>query len=284
MSFAFSHAASSEAPDAPVQVLLRRPVLTREQELAFSKAALAGDRDARWELALGNARFAYKTAKDYTGRGVSHEDLFAVALFAMYEVADRYDATRGHFIGWAKMKMTTRLQEAVAEFGRALWLPRTVDQACRRARAMDDAVSLDRDELSERLNVGRKTARHLLSLVGGMIHLEAPMFGDEGSASIGAAIADPGAARPSDETEQVERSHEIEKLLGCLTPRERSVIAARFGLAGNGCRTLDDVGRALRLTRERIRQIEFRALRKMRRAAGSTLHAFESEIVSKLAA
>jgi RNA polymerase primary sigma factor len=252
------------------------PLLSADQEIILARRVEQGDATAREILVNSNVRLVASIARRYMGRGVSLEDMMQEGMIGLLRAIDKYDYLRGYrFSTYATHWIRQAISRAVANQARTIRLPsHVVDTLGRLSRAREALTrQLGRtptcSELAAEAAMPEAFVRRLMACSSGPMSLDAPV-GENGDSFLGDIV--PG----DDDSEMVEsamRSIEHDELmayLNCLLPRERDVILLRFGLLDNVPRTLHETGRALNMTRERARQIEVRALAKLRRLSLSS--------------
>lgn len=233
----------------------------------IARRAFSGDLAAQWELALVNARFAYKMTGIYVRPGLALEDLFCVALNALFEVAGRFDARAIRFVDYAQMNVRRRLANHVVEFVREVRLPVRVEWPRRDLLKLVDSdkiESMEPEKTGELVGVGTLTGRALELFARAPLALDAASQGDPTGAPMGSLVPDESAVTPLEDMQASEQTGDLAALLGALPPREQDVLRSRFGLDGEVPQTLEEIARRLAVTRERVRQIEFKALRHVR--------------------
>jgi RNA polymerase primary sigma factor len=224
--------------------LRRIPQLSREEEQAFAALAAQGDRKARQHLIQANLRFVILVAKRYRNRGVPLEDLVNEGNIGLIHAAERFDPDRGvRFVSYAVWWIRQAILKAIHEDGRPIRLPKS------------------RAEEHSRIEELRREAQKILSL-------DSPVPGTEDSGSLGACLEDRSVPKPEEVLVGVALREQVGSLLAGLPDREASILQDRFGLAGSRRITLLEVGRKHGLSRERVRQIEKKALRKIRASDG----------------
>ena len=270
------HELSAEgvALDDPVKTYLKEigqvPLLTAEQETELARAAQAGDEDARRHLSEANLRLVVSVAKRYAGRGLPFLDLIQEGNLGLMKAAEKFEPERGFkFSTYATWWIRQSITRAIADQGRTIRIPvhlvesinrvkKTAGELLRRTGREPTA-----EEIAAQLDMQPARVRELIQLAQDPISLETPV-GEEEDAHLEDFIQDDEAGVPADEAGRQLLRRELMNVLKSLTPREERVIALRFGLEDGRARTLEELGREFNVTRERVRQIEAKALRKLR--------------------
>lgn len=270
------HELSAEgvALDDPVKTYLKEigrvPLLSAEEEAALARAAQAGDEDARRRLSEANLRLVVSVAKRYAGRGLPFLDLIQEGNLGLMKAAEKFEPDRGFkFSTYATWWIRQSITRAIADQGRTIRIPvhlvesinrvkKTAGELLRRTGREPTA-----EEIAAQLDMEPARVRELIQLAQDPISLETPV-GEEEDAHLEDFIQDDEAGVPADEAGRQLLRRELMNVLKSLTPREERVIALRFGLEDGRARTLEELGREFNVTRERVRQIEAKALRKLR--------------------
>ena len=249
----------------------RVPLLTHELEIELAKRIEAGDREATKQFILANLRLVVSIAKRYVGRGLSLLDLIQEGNIGLIRAVQRYDWRRGHrFSTHATWWIRQAISRAVADKGRTIRLPVYVNTALNRIRRERQRLleELGREpteeEVAEAAGLDPARMQEILAAPGTPVSLEMPVGEDE-EQELGDVLADTESASPEDIATTQTLKDEVQRVLEeVLTPRERLVLQLRFGLGNTQAHPLEQVGRELGITRERVRQIEERALAKLR--------------------
>jgi len=249
----------------------RVPMITHEREIELAKRIEAGDRDARKQFVLANLRLVVSIAKRYVGRGLSLLDLIQEGNIGLIRAVQRYDWRRGHrFSTHATWWIRQAISRAVADKGRTIRLPVYVNTALNRIRRERQRLlqELGREptelELAEATGLDPIRMVELQAAPGAPVSLELPVGEDE-EQELGDVLADTESASPEDIATTQTLKDEVQRVLeSVLTPREQLVLQLRFGLGNGQAHPLEQVGRELGITRERVRQIEAGALAKLR--------------------
>ena len=264
-------AGESDAVMTYLREIGRVPMITHEREVELAKRIEGGDRDAMKQFILANLRLVVSIAKRYVGRGLTLLDLIQEGNIGLIRAVQRYDWRRGHrFSTHATWWIRQAISRAVADKGRTIRLPVYVNTALNRIRRERQRLiqELGREpseqELAEATGLDPVRMLELQSAPGAPVSLELPVGEDE-EQELGDVLADNESASPEDQATTQTLKDEVQHVLeSVLTPREQLVLQLRFGLGNGQAHPLEQVGRELGITRERVRQIEAGALAKLR--------------------
>ena len=262
----------------PLQIYLSEigqiPLLSEEDEKRLGEKSAQGDEEARRKLSEGNLRLVVSLAKHYTGRGIPLMDLIQEGNMGLMRAAEKYDYTKeNRFSTYAAWWIKEAMQRAIDQQSREIRVPVHVAENMKRVQktARELQQSLGRDatpkEIAEKL--GNKTedeVKDIINYLQSPVSLETPV-GDDGENSLGDMVEDKSEPTPEEAMNILVRQEEVKELLEKLGDRERQVIRLRYGLEDGRTHTLEEIGDMLGVTRERVRQIEARAMEKLRKNA-----------------
>lgn len=262
------------AIDDPVKIYLKEigrvPLLTSEEEIELAKKIQQGDKEAKKRLAEANLRLVVSIAKRYGGRGMSFLDLIQEGNLGLIKAVEKFDYTKGFkFSTYATWWIRQSITRAIADQARTIRIPvhmvETITKVNKASSTLLHQNGKDptAEEIAEELDMPVDKVREIIRIAQDPVSLETPI-GEEEDSHLGDFIPDENAPEPTEAASQVLLKEQIDQVLGTLTEREEKVLRLRFGLEDGRSRTLEEVGQMFNVTRERIRQIEAKALRKLR--------------------
>ena len=260
--------------DDPVRMYLKEigrvPLLTSEEEKELAERMALGDEDAKNRLIEANLRLVVSIAKRYVGKGMFFLDLIQEGNIGLMKAVDKFDHEKGFkFSTYATWWIRQAITRAIADQARTIRIPvhmvETIHKVSRYSRQMLQELGREAtaEEIGEKMGLSAEKVREIMKIAQDPVSLETPI-GEEEDSHLGDFIPDDDAPQPSEIASATILREVIERELHTLTPREEHVIKLRFGLYDGRSRTLEEVGKEFDITRERIRQIEAKALRKLR--------------------
>ncbi len=267
------------AIDDPVRMYLKDigkiPLLDPEREAYLAERIALGDQDAKNELVEANLRLVVSIAKKHVGRGMYFLDLIQEGNLGLMKAVDKFDHTKGYkFSTYATWWIRQAITRAIADQARTIRIPvhmvETIHRVSRASRQLLQEYGREptTDEIAEKLGMSADKVREILKASQDPVSLETPI-GEEDDSHLGDFIPDDSSPTPAEAVSYQLLREQLNKVLHTLTPREEMVIKLRFGLEDGRTRTLEEVGKEFNITRERIRQIEAKALRKLRHQSRS---------------
>ena len=267
------------AIDDPVRMYLKDigkiPLLDPEREAYLAERIALGDQDAKNELVEANLRLVVSIAKKHVGRGMYFLDLIQEGNLGLMKAVDKFDHTKGYkFSTYATWWIRQAITRAIADQARTIRIPvhmvETIHRVSRASRQLLQEYGREptTDEIAEKLGMSADKVREIMKASQDPVSLETPI-GEEDDSHLGDFIPDDSSPTPAEAVSYQLLREQLNKVLHTLTPREEMVIKLRFGLEDGRTRTLEEVGKEFNITRERIRQIEAKALRKLRHQSRS---------------
>ncbi len=267
------------AIDDPVRMYLKEigqvPLLDNEKELVLAEQMAQGDENAKQELVKANLRLVVSIAKRYVGKGMFFLDLIQEGNLGLMKAVDKFDYRKGYkFSTYATWWIRQAITRAIADQARTIRIPvhmvETIHKVSRYSRQLlqENGREASAEEIAERMGTTAEKVREIMKIAQDPVSLETPI-GEEEDSHLGDFIPDEDSPAPAEAASYALLREQLDEVLHTLTPREEHVLKLRFGLIDGRSRTLEEVGKEFNITRERIRQIEAKALRKLRHPSRS---------------
>lgn len=262
--------------DDSVRLYLREigkiPLLTAEEELALAKRVVDGDKDAKDKMAEANMRLVVSIAKRYVGRGLDLLDLIQEGNTGLLRAVEKFDPDKGFkFSTYATWWIRQAITRAIADQARTIRIPvhmvETINKLLRTQRRLTQELNREptNDEIAKAMDLDVDKVEHIMKIKQDISSLDASIRDDEEESVLADFIEDEETARPEDSANTQLLKEQVKDMLGALTEREQKILKLRFGLEDGKQHTLEEVGQEFSVTRERIRQIEAKALAKLRK-------------------
>ena len=265
--------------DDPVRMYLKEigkvPLLTADEEIELAKRMEEGDEEAKRKLAEANLRLVVSIAKRYVGRGMLFLDLIQEGNLGLIKAVEKFDYRKGYkFSTYATWWIRQAITRAIADQARTIRIPvhmvETINKLIRVSRQLLQEYGREPqpEEIAREMGISEEKVREIIKIAQEPVSLETPI-GEEEDSHLGDFIPDDEAPAPAEAAAFTLLREQLMSVLSTLTPREEKVLRLRFGLDDGRARTLEEVGKEFKVTRERIRQIEAKALRKIRHPSRS---------------
>ena len=267
-----------EETSEPLKIYLKEigqiPLLNEEEEKELGRKSAMGDEEARRRLAEGNLKLVVSLAKHYTGRGVPLADLIQEGNMGLMHAAEKYDYQKENRFStyaawWIKEAMTRAIDQQSREIRVPVHVAENMKKVQKAAAELQQTLGREATaaEIAEKLgDKSEEDVKNIITYLQNPVSLETPV-GENGEDSLGDMVEDKREATPEEAMAQLVQKEEVTELLESLSDRERQVIRLRYGLDGGRTHTLEEIGEQLNVTRERVRQIEAKAMEKLRASA-----------------